>query len=183
MVCTVEPHYNEVLGTMNITLLYQVSHYMRVQKQRNIELGPAKLPCYTVRGLVISDLFIHVPRFHCTTHTHTHVWTFNHGLQPWPWDFWKFTCNRGHTLSVFTDEHRLFVCVKFNYQSMDYPLPVLPLPKSNIGLFFLHACLCDLLRNGGCLTIVDVHGWCVSTVVRDFSDGCPWLKVLTHTHK
>ena len=24
---TVEPHYNEVLGTMKITLLYQVSHY------------------------------------------------------------------------------------------------------------------------------------------------------------
>ena len=42
---TVEPHYNEVLGTMKITLLYQVSH-IRVQKQRNIkELGPAKLTC------------------------------------------------------------------------------------------------------------------------------------------
>ena len=27
---TVEPHYNEVLGTMKITLLYQVSHYIRV---------------------------------------------------------------------------------------------------------------------------------------------------------
>ena len=25
---TVEPHYNEVLGTMKITLLYQVSHYI-----------------------------------------------------------------------------------------------------------------------------------------------------------
>ena len=32
---TVEPHYNEVLGTMKITLLYQVSHYIRVKKQRN----------------------------------------------------------------------------------------------------------------------------------------------------
>ena len=34
---TVEPHYNEVLGTVKITLLYQVSHYIRVQKQRNIK--------------------------------------------------------------------------------------------------------------------------------------------------
>ena len=33
---TVEPRYNEVLGTMKITLLYQVSHYIRVKKQRNI---------------------------------------------------------------------------------------------------------------------------------------------------
>ena len=32
---TVEPRYNEVLGTMKITLLYQVSHYIRVKKQRN----------------------------------------------------------------------------------------------------------------------------------------------------
>ena len=34
---TVEPCYNEVLGTMKITLLYQVSHYIRVKKQRNIK--------------------------------------------------------------------------------------------------------------------------------------------------
>ena len=34
---TVEPHYNEVLGTRTITLLYQVSHYIRVKKQRNIK--------------------------------------------------------------------------------------------------------------------------------------------------
>ena len=37
MQSTVEPRYNEVLGTMKITLLYQVSHYIRVQKQRNIK--------------------------------------------------------------------------------------------------------------------------------------------------
>ena len=29
--------YNEVLGTMKITLLYQVSHYIRAKKQRNIK--------------------------------------------------------------------------------------------------------------------------------------------------
>ena len=34
---TVEPRYNEVLGTMKITLLYQVSHYIRVKKQRHIK--------------------------------------------------------------------------------------------------------------------------------------------------
>ena len=34
---TGEPRYNEVLGTMKITLLYQVSHYIRVKKQRNIK--------------------------------------------------------------------------------------------------------------------------------------------------
>ena len=43
---TVEPHYNEVLGTMKITLLYQVSHYIRGKKKKYKELGPAKLPCY-----------------------------------------------------------------------------------------------------------------------------------------
>ena len=30
---TVEPHYNEVLGTMQITLLYQVSHYIWVKNK------------------------------------------------------------------------------------------------------------------------------------------------------
>ena len=34
---TVEPRYNEVLGAIKITLLYQVSHYIRVKKQRNIK--------------------------------------------------------------------------------------------------------------------------------------------------
>ena len=41
---TVEP-YNEDLGTMKITLLYQVSH-IRVKKQKYKELGPAISPCY-----------------------------------------------------------------------------------------------------------------------------------------
>ena len=34
---TVEPRYNENLGTMKITLFYQVSHYIRVKKNRNIK--------------------------------------------------------------------------------------------------------------------------------------------------
>ena len=59
---TVEPCYNEVLGTMKITLLYQVSHYIRVKKtKKSKELGPAKLPCY--KRVLLSDLFI--TRFHC----------------------------------------------------------------------------------------------------------------------
>ena len=43
---TVEPLYNEVLGTMKITLLYQVSYYIGLKKQKYKELGPAKLPRY-----------------------------------------------------------------------------------------------------------------------------------------
>ena len=44
---TVEPLYNEVLGTMKITLLYQVSYYIRVKNTKKYkELGPAKLPRY-----------------------------------------------------------------------------------------------------------------------------------------
>ena len=54
----------------------------------------------------------------------------------------------------------------------------------------MHA-LCDLLPNGGSLTIVDVHGWCVSNGYTIFYWKCPCLKVLinacththTHTHK
>ena len=37
--CTVEPRYNEVVGTMKITLLYQGKR-TKIYK----ELGPAKLP-------------------------------------------------------------------------------------------------------------------------------------------
>ena len=41
---TVEPHYNEDLGTMKITLLYQVSRYIRETKQqRKIRAGTSKI--------------------------------------------------------------------------------------------------------------------------------------------
>ena len=43
---TVEPRYNEVLGTMKITLLYQVSHIRVKNPKKYKELGPAKLPSY-----------------------------------------------------------------------------------------------------------------------------------------
>ena len=61
---TVEPHYNEDLGTMKITLLYQVSHYisLRVKKQRNIKRWDQKITLLW-EGFVISDLFI--TKFHC----------------------------------------------------------------------------------------------------------------------
>ena len=38
-ICTVEPCYNKDLGTMKITLLYQVSHHIRVRNNthRNIK--------------------------------------------------------------------------------------------------------------------------------------------------
>ena len=42
--CTVEPCYNEVLGTMKITLLYQVSHYIRVKKKKKKKrVGTSKI--------------------------------------------------------------------------------------------------------------------------------------------
>ena len=54
---TVEPHYNEDLGTMKITLLNQVSWYIRVKKQKiYIELGPTNLPCYKKVLLYLTSL-------------------------------------------------------------------------------------------------------------------------------
>ena len=54
------------------------------------------------------------------------------------------------------------MCVEINYLTM-HGLP--RTPTSIIGqAFYIHACLCDLLPNGGSLTIVDVHGWSWWTV-------------------
>ena len=48
---------------MKITLLYQVSRYIRVKNPKKYkELGPAKLPCYK-RVLLYPTSFI--TRFHC----------------------------------------------------------------------------------------------------------------------
>ena len=60
---TVEPRYNDVLGTMKMYLLYQVSHYIRVKKQGNIKSWDQQ-NYFDIGGFVISDLFI--TRFHCT---------------------------------------------------------------------------------------------------------------------
>ena len=56
---TVEPRYNEILGTMKIILLYQVSHYIRVKKntKKYKKLGPANLPCY-IRGFLLYPTFL-----------------------------------------------------------------------------------------------------------------------------
>ena len=44
---TVEPHYNEVLGTMKIYLVTSgFSLYQGKKTKKYKELGPAKLPCY-----------------------------------------------------------------------------------------------------------------------------------------
>ena len=60
---TVEPRYNEVLGTMKITLLYQVSHYIRVKKQRNIKSWD-QLNYLVIRGFCyIRPLYNEVPLY------------------------------------------------------------------------------------------------------------------------
>ena len=55
---TVEPRYNEDLGTMKITLLYQVSRY-EGKKQRNIKRWDQQNYLVISEGFVISDLFIY----------------------------------------------------------------------------------------------------------------------------
>ena len=61
---TVEPLYNEVLGTLKITLLYQVSHNQGKKTKKYKELGPAKLirprynevPLYTRIWILLKSL-------------------------------------------------------------------------------------------------------------------------------
>ena len=84
--CTVEPHYNEVLGTMKITLLYQVSHYITVKKQRNIKSWDQQnylvitgfcyiRPLYNEVPLYYLPLFSFIISFHITL---THKLFFKH---------------------------------------------------------------------------------------------------------
>ena len=63
---TVEPHYNGVLGTIKITLLYQVSHNIRVKTNKYKELGPANLPCY-------KRVLSYPTSFHCT-YPYFYIW-------------------------------------------------------------------------------------------------------------
>ena len=61
---TVEPRYNEVLWTMKITLLYQVSYYIRVNKQRNIKSWDQQ-NYLVIRGFCyIRPLYNEVPLYH-----------------------------------------------------------------------------------------------------------------------
>ena len=58
-----EPRYNEVLGTMKIALLYQVSHYIRVKKTRNIKSWDQK-NYLVIRGFCyIRPLYNEVPLY------------------------------------------------------------------------------------------------------------------------
>ena len=61
---TVEPRYNEVLGTMKITLLYQVSYYFRVKNKRNIKSWDQQnyIVILSIRGFCyIRPLYNEVP--------------------------------------------------------------------------------------------------------------------------
>ena len=66
---TVEPLYNKVLGTMKITLLYQVSHYIRVKKQRNIKSWDQQNDL-VIRGFCyIRPLYNEVPLYYNLTYS------------------------------------------------------------------------------------------------------------------
>ena len=69
-----EPLYNEVLGTMKITLLYQVSHYIRVKKQRNIKSWDQQ-NYLVIRGFCyIRPRYNEVPLYYILpVHRHLHV--------------------------------------------------------------------------------------------------------------
>ena len=67
-ISTVEPRYNEVLGTMKITLLYQVSHYIRVKEQRTIESWDQQNDL-VIRGFCyIQPLYNEVPLYYELDH-------------------------------------------------------------------------------------------------------------------
>ena len=66
-ICTVEPLYNKVLGTMKITLLYQVSHYIRVKKQRNIKSWDQQ-NYLVIRGFCYTTVLSYLTRFEKNPH-------------------------------------------------------------------------------------------------------------------
>ena len=102
-----EPRYNEVLGTMKITLLYQISH-IRVKKQRNIKSWDQQ-NYLVIRGFYyIRPLYNEVPLYlESTLHTLV-VATSNVG-------------QTSHKLSGCR-EHPLFkictLCIKLLYPSI-----------------------------------------------------------------
>ena len=63
-IITVEPRYNVVLGTMKITLLYQVSHYIRVIKQRNIKCWDQQNYLVITGFCYIRPLYNEVPLYY-----------------------------------------------------------------------------------------------------------------------
>ena len=86
---TVEPLYNEVLGTMKITLLYQVSHYIRVKKQRNIKSWDQQ-NYLVIRGFCyIRPRYNEVPLYHSKIVSHADVHVHNYNTwQIWMTKYW-----------------------------------------------------------------------------------------------
>ena len=62
---TVEPLYNEVLGTMKITLLYQLSHYIRV-KTKNLNRRDQQTYLVITGFCYILPLYNEVPLYYFT---------------------------------------------------------------------------------------------------------------------
>ena len=61
--CTVEPHYDEVLGIIKVGFLCQDSHYITVKKQRNIKSWDQQ-GCLVVGGFCyIRPLYNEVPLY------------------------------------------------------------------------------------------------------------------------
>ena len=86
---TVEPLYNEVLGIMKITLLYQVSHYIRVKKQRNIKSWDQQ------NYLVIRGFCYIRPRYNEVPLYQGHT-TRNLAIKRGPWTYTlKYTTSKG----------------------------------------------------------------------------------------
>ena len=124
------------------------------------------------------------------THTHTHTYlyrpsTVDFFLQEFYTQPWTYTSEFSRiTMDFLCVCVCVRVCVSINYLTMDYP----PTPTQvHVWNFFWHACLCDLLpiEGQGSLTIVDVHGWCVSTVSFWFVlclSTIEGIYKLTHTH-
>ena len=92
---TVEPRYNEVLGTMKITLLYQISHYIRVKKQRYIKSWD-QLNHLVIRGFCyIRPLYNEVPLYLDLTLPRSEIKVFVLSLGH------KYPCER-RTNDIFT---------------------------------------------------------------------------------
>ena len=152
----------------------------------------------------------HARTTHTHTHTHTNTeywycniallvllnsintllalnWQCIHTHTPSTVDFFSpgFTPNRGHTLQSFHGwPWTLCVCVCVCVWVLsNHALSLYPYVSPWLELFFSHPCLCDLLPIEGSLTIVDVHGWCVSTVSLWYFCVHRWRCLQTHTHK
>ena len=145
--------------------------------------------CISMRNIwymsVHVGMLLHIHIHTQFRHTHTHTYLFGRSTMDY---------NRGLGISgilhatvdrVFMAEHGFFFfCVcKINYLTMDYPLP---LRKSIIGQFFfytmyVHAYAICYRMAGLWQSWTSMVGVC-PRLHSDFSDGCPWLKVLTNAH-